>query len=393
MIWYTAEDIYYYELCRDLNKRKNGTCLNKYTENENYTELSGYKKIIISPTSKQIRKNIGKDNIAFLSPVEPPDKYSNVFVEVELENLHGALTTQELKNNISISQSLENKLALKTVMPDLTFDDLAGAYGFKEWAKTVDLFREKGNAIKPVLLVGVPGVGKSYLAACYAGEKKIPLMMLDLSVIKNSTNPSKLLHKVFHYLSEMEQEVVLLIDELEQAIHGKNTDILGTILSIFNDLNTSVGYTFKGILFATSNNISDLIQNTPQFIRHGRWNDKFFVNYPTRQEALEVMKLYRNKNKLPEDVFNHTYMTMMYSISAEHYIDVNIDEERSVYSNSEIAYLFEKIALYYNDSYRADKLIDLVETQISAVSPLQETAHVALQTLIKDAQRNKFTKV
>lgn len=392
MIWHIAEDIFYYEVCNNI---KNDIDMDFDTpiEEKWYQYFKRFDEIVILPSKKKIRKKIGTHNTIFLSNNPPPIEFKNIFVMKELANLEGALTSQEVENSVTLSESLENKLGLKSSEPELTFKNLGGSFGFKKWADFVDLSRSRGNAIKPVFLLGVPGVGKSYLAACYAGEKGIPLMQLDLSIIKEKSDPATTIEKVFQYISKMEQEVVLLIDEIEQSITDTNSDLLGSLLTIFNDLNTSAGYSFKGILFATSNNITSLVNVSPQFIRHGRWNEKFFVNYPTKPEAIEVMLLYRDKYNLDISVFDETLVDLMYIIATEIYKDFNINEKTSVYSNSEISYLFERLSLYYTPGLTRLEIETLIKEQIKAVEPLQKTAHGAIQRLLNDAKNNKFTEV
>jgi len=392
VIWHIAEDIFYYELCRNIKNNTEMVFDSPIEEKwENY--FKKFDRIVILPSKKKIRKEIGMNNTIFISNNPPPEEFKNIFITKELLNLEGALTSQEVKNSVTLSESLENKMGLKSSQPKLTFKNLGGSFGFKEWADFVDLSRSKGNSIKPVFLLGVPGVGKSYLAACYAGEKGIPLMQLDLSIIKEKRDPATTIEKVFQYISKMEQEVVLLIDEIEQSITDTNSDMLGSLLTIFNDLNTEEGYSFKGILFATSNNISSLVDKSPQFIRHGRWNEKFFVNYPTKPEAIEVMLLYRDKYELDTSIFDTNLIDLMYIIAAEEYKDYNINEKTSVYSNSEISYLFERMSLYYTEELNSCGVESLIKDQIKSVEPLQKTAHSAIQRLLNDAKNNKFTEV
>jgi hypothetical protein len=144
------------------------------------------------------------------------------------------------------------------------------------------------------------------------------------------------------------------------------------------------------MLFATSNNISEITLQAPQFLRAGRWSEKFFVNYATRSEAIDIMKLYRDTYKLDNVLFGAAMMVFMYVYSSELYKDDNIDETRSVYSNSEIKYLFEKISLYSVEIVDIKGTEDLAKAKIREVLPLQKTSHAGLHRLFNDAKNNQF---
>lgn len=398
MRYFVTEDIFYYHIAREAKEAKKDSSFEyekKYPEkyDKYQTLFSSFDTIYIMPSTEKIQTFLGKSNICILTTEQPNPKYGALFQVEELENLYDILTSQEFHAEVSEELSMERKFGLKTSKPTLNFNDLRGAFIFKEWASRLQKVKEKGYALKPVMMIGVPGVGKTYGAVCYAGEMNLPLMQLDLSLISEKSNPVTTINKLFSYLEHMNQEVVLLIDEIEQMLTAGNEAIIGALLTIFNDLNTKEGYQFKGILFATSNNISELTQKYPQFIRHGRWNEKFFVNFPTKVEALDVMDDYRKKYNLDDAYFTKSRIELIYISINKTYKDSNIKEKRSVYSNSEISYFFQRLSLYYDESMSENEKNAIIKEQIKAVEPLQKTTHAAIQKLIKDAELNKFQEI
>lgn len=382
MIWFIAEDKYYYEISKDIEAFKTDIGVNFKID-----------KIVILPTIDEIKEILLETTKSVIISNEyPPVEFSTIFIIERLQNKHGILTTQEKEFNINEAQSLYTKLGLKTIYSTYTFKDLGGAITYKDWSNRTDIAKEKGHAIKPVFLLGVPGVGKSFSVACYAGEKNIPMMELNISLIAESKTPIKLLHRVFEYLSKNNTPCVLLIDEIEQMLTNKA--MLGQLLTILNDLNTSNGYTLNGMLFATSNNISDVAYNFPQFLRHGRWSEKFFANYPTKEEAIDIIMLYARKfgidsmlgeNKEWKEI--QLFAEYVFILANQYYKSSNIDERRSVYAPSEISYLFEKLTFYKEINSK------ILTEEIEAVQPLQKTTHNAIHKLLSDAQSNAFKEM
>jgi len=367
MIWYVAEDAIYYEFAKARSDI-----------------FAKYEKVIILPTNNDVSTFYGNKNIAFLSNNYPDTELINLFVVKELENKYGMLTTQEYNENINIEESIELKLGIKTTQPKLNFSNLAGAERFKKHCYLIQDMKKKNRSIKATLLVGVPGAGKSYGVQCVAGEFKIPLSQLNLSLIGQGRNPIKQLNKIFEYFQRHNEECVLLIDEIEQMIENKS--MMGEMLTILNDLNTENGYKFDGYIFATSNNISEISLKTPQFFRHGRWGEKFFVNYPKKQEALDIMLLYRNKYYI--DFMTKEHIELIYVKINTIYKEYNINEQLCPFAGSEIDYLMEKFS--YLDDFSNIQTINQI---IEGVQPLQKTAHAGIQLLLADAKRTSFVEM
>jgi len=367
--WFLAEDKAYYEN------------LDKFKTRE-YSDVV-YDEIIVLPTHEDIKKSLLSSNrTAFLSPVLPPLEFINIVIVKKLKNLKGVLTTQEESVGVTIPESLESKLGLKTIEPKLTFENLGGAKMFKDWSARVDIAKEKGILPKPVFFLGVPGVGKTFSVQCYAGEKKLPMMELNIELILEKPNPISVINSIFEYFDDTGIECILLMDEIEQMLQSKA--MLGQLLTILSNLNTPEGYRLNGVLFATSNNVKDLVYNFPQFFRHGRWSEKFFNNYPSKEEALAVMKLYASKFKVNID---DSMIEKAYILANQYYKKYNLEEKRSVYAQSEIAYLFEKLTAYLKID---DKIL---MDEIAMVDPLQVTAQQAIQKLIADSRSNKFKEM
>lgn len=143
-------------------------------------------------------------------------------------------------------------------------------------------------APKGLLLVGVPGCGKSLTAKAIATAWEMPLLRLDLGGLRSK------------YVGESEGNIrralrtaesvapcVLWLDEIEKAITtgpagdgGVSADALGTILTWLQERAGSV------FCVATSNDVSGL---PPELLRKGRFDDIFWVDLPTHDERAAVL--------------------------------------------------------------------------------------------------------
>lgn len=142
MIWFIAEDRYWYQHKIDIKQ--------EYKLDE----------IMIMPDKEIIISKLEMDQkFGVISPVEPSKEFGDMFVIKELKNKHGVLSSQENDIGISEREALMRKLGLNIVYPNVTFENIGGADALKEWARDADRAMKRGYFIKPVFLLGIPGVG------------------------------------------------------------------------------------------------------------------------------------------------------------------------------------------------------------------------------------------
>jgi len=176
--------------------------------------------------------------------------------------------------------------------------DVADLRGFKGWlAQRTAVVRDPVRARqmglpfpKGVLLMGVPGCGKSLSAKATASEWQMPLLRLDPSVLYNKYigETEKNFRRAMRTAERM-SPVVLWIDEIEKAFSaGGETDggvsqrLLGSFLSWLQERQGDV------FVIATANDVQRL---PPELVRKGRFDELFFVDLPegdTRREIFEI---------------------------------------------------------------------------------------------------------
>lgn len=180
-----------------------------------------------------------------------------------------------------------------------TLADIAGLEKLKAWLRRrkavfSDPTRAKEfglSAPRGILLLGVPGCGKSLCAKAVASEYALPLIRLD---------PARLYAK---YVGETEQNlrlatksaeamapIVLWIDEIEKGLGpteggdaGVSQRVFGTFLSWLQDKPDGV------FVVATANDITRL---PPELLRKGRFDEIFFVDLPRRDVRRDILAMH-----------------------------------------------------------------------------------------------------
>lgn len=149
-----------------------------------------------------------------------------------------------------------------------------------------------------VLLVGVPGCGKSLSAKTIAHSWQLPLYRLDLANIHGMyVGQSESRLKEALGTADRVAPCVLWIDEIEKGLAGAgsandggaSTRLLGHFLFWLQESRQRV------FVVATANDISAL---PPELFRRGRFDELFFVDLPTPQERREIIELYIERYRL-----------------------------------------------------------------------------------------------
>jgi SpoVK/Ycf46/Vps4 family AAA+-type ATPase len=158
-------------------------------------------------------------------------------------------------------------------------------------------YNEKMSMPKGILLVGPPGCGKSETSKAIADILKIPLLSLDMgSLMSKWSGEQEHNFENAIALAEAAQPCVLRIDELEKAFSGTgntpNSDqsgvrVLGFFLTWMQERTSITGSKSLVYLVATANNLDEL---RPEFLRKGRWDEIFYLIYPTYEGMAKIIQ-------------------------------------------------------------------------------------------------------
>ena len=172
--------------------------------------------------------------------------------------------------------------------------------GFSQAARALNLSPPRG-----ILIVGVPGCGKSLAAKVIAREWKLPLIKLDSGRLfdKYIGESEKNFRKAIA-LAESMAPVVFWIDEIEKAIvttgsgeadAGLSRRLFGAFLTWLQEKRQEV------FVFATANDLSIL---PPELLRKGRFDEIFFVDLPNPDEREAIWTIHLGLRKQEVQKFN-----------------------------------------------------------------------------------------
>ncbi len=183
------------------------------------------------------------------------------------------------------------------------FNSLGGLASLKAFCKRSLLQPSRDNVLKHprgVLLLGVPGTGKSAFAKSLGKETGRPTISLDVGALLGSLvgQSEQNIRQALRIVDAM-APAICFIDECEKALSGVassgQTDsgvsarLFGSLLTWMNDHTSDV------YLVATCNDISKL---PPEFSRAERFDGIFFLNLPGRVEKDAIWKLYLDQFQL-----------------------------------------------------------------------------------------------
>jgi len=185
-----------------------------------------------------------------------------------------------------------------------TFADLGGLDALKDFARRALGGSRRGSVrARGVLLLGVPGVGKSAFAKALGNEIRRPTLVLDVGALMGSlVGQTEERTRQALRIADAMAPCVLFVDEIEKALSGSQSSgqtdsgvsarLLGTLLSWLNDHESDV------FVVATANDVSKL---PPELTRAERFDGVFFLDLPGRQEKDAIWRQYVAKFGLNPD--------------------------------------------------------------------------------------------
>lgn len=189
---------------------------------------------------------------------------------------------------------------IEVVDTDVCFDDIGGLDNLRaELQRKSTIYHHLREAIesrialpKGILIIGMPGCGKSMIAKAVAEKFGVSLLRLDISrlmgqyVGQSETNLRRALAT-----AEAAHPCVLWIDEIEKAFAGSGGGsggggedmlvmrLMGHFLTWMQERKTPV------YIVATANDVM-----RPEFMRKGRFDEVYFVNFPTANERADILE-------------------------------------------------------------------------------------------------------
>ena len=299
-------------------------------------------------------------NLQGLALAEAEKLLTRVIVE------DGRLDARDIRLIADAKKELVERDGLLEYCPaEESLDDIADLVRLKEWLEKRRLFMEDPQRAaefglefpRGVLLVGVPGCGKSLCAKAVAAAWALPLVRLD---------PGALYDK---YIGETEQNfrkamgsadrlapLVLWIDEIEKAFAagggdedgGTSQRVLGTFLSWLQERRGDV------FVVATANDVQRL---PAELLRKGRFDETFFVDLPDEASRAAILRIHLARRKQAPEGFDLTLLA----------------HESTGYSGAELEQVVVS-ALYTAFSGSVPLSDELVLAELRQMPPIASTA-------------------
>jgi len=239
-----------------------------------------------------------------LTVMEAEKAFSLAYIE------SGQLTAAEIPLVIKEKENVIRKSGfLEYYHPKENMGDVGGLENLKSWLKKrgrgfdADAVKYGLTNPKGILLLGVPGTGKSLVAKAIGNLWNFPLLRLDMGKIFGGiVGQSEGNIRGALSIAEAIAPSILWIDEIEKATSGMgssgSTDggttsrVLGTFLTWMQERTKPV------FVVATANNMSEL---PPELLRKGRVDEIFFVDLPAQKEREEIIAIHlRRRNRDPK---------------------------------------------------------------------------------------------
>jgi len=176
--------------------------------------------------------------------------------------------------------------------------EVGGLDGLKSWLlerrKLFELRESLNTEIVPkgLLLMGIPGCGKSLAVKAIASYFRLPLYRVDMIEIFSGRHgrPEAAFVAACKQMEDL-VPAVLWFDEIEMGITSTNAG--GEQGRIFAFFLTWMQEKARGLFVAATANRIDLLP--AEMIRKGRFDEVFFVDLPLEEERLEIFRIHLHR--------------------------------------------------------------------------------------------------
>jgi len=270
-------------------------------------------------------------------------------------------------------QVIKKSGLLEYFHPKVGLDDLGGLKNLKQWLDRrkyayTDDAREFGLEYpKGIMMLGLPGTGKSLAAKAVSSNWQLPLLRLDMGkVFGGIVGQSEENIRNALQLAETISPCILWIDEIEKGLSGlqgsggsdggTTARVLGTFLTWMQEKTSPV------FVLATANHIEML---PPELLRKGRVDEIFFVDLPVLEERIEILTIHLKKRNDRHEMFTEDELLELAKLS-QGFTGAELEEA-------------VKEALFMAFSASRDIDAKFIKKAIESTSPLSVTMHETIR--------------
>lgn len=207
--------------------------------------------------------------------------------------------------------SVKKNGILEIIKPTITFDDIGGLDNVKDIIRrTVKIWQNKEYSekmgIKPIrriLMIGIPGTGKSAICQATANELGLDLARTGISQVMNSFigQSEKNMRTVFSQIKAM-SPLCVWIDEFGRDLSGGSSSSHvdgGTTDRVHGEFLTGLQELPENTFLMCAANSLDALR--PEMLRADRFDKILFVGLPSHGERKHIFNIYLSKIETNHD--------------------------------------------------------------------------------------------
>lgn len=297
-------DLTYADDAQKTSKKEEGEALSQSLSNFGVTAAE------LSMVSIDIKNETGIGYwLLNISPILLPIIFIFVFIWFITRQVRGAGIQA-----LTFGQSKARMIDPNDTAQRVTFKDVAGAKEAKEelseivdFLKSPKKFLDIGARIpKGVLLMGMPGTGKTYLARAVAGEAGVPFFSISGSeFVEMFVGVGASRVRDLFLMAKKTAPAIIFVDEIDAVgrirgvgAGGGNDEREQTLNQILVEMD---GFepNEKVIVMAATNR-PDVLD--PALLRPGRFDRRVTLDLPDRHDREEILKVHSTKKPFAEDV-------------------------------------------------------------------------------------------
>lgn len=234
------------------------------------------------------------------------------------------LTEEQMVTAISHSLSIKKKICIDFLLEEKrsiinkndileywicndNLDSVGGFGNLKKWLNVRKVVMKSNNASKfgakspkGIMLIGVQGSGKTFIAKSIANSFNMGLIKLEMGkVFAGVVGESE--KRMRQALRQIEAAGgVVVIDEIDKGLSGAGSSDRtdgGTTSRVIGSLLTWLQEDHPGVfLVATANDISRINANHPELLRKGRFDEIWFSDLPNHEERKDIFTIHLKKH-------------------------------------------------------------------------------------------------
>lgn len=240
---------------------------------------------------------------------------------------HGSLVEEMLDSLEEEKATIIRKSEVLSYVPKelIASEKEIGGYG-----ELLDFVRERAVAYSPeasaagldrpkgIVLLGVPGTGKSMVGKAIARMLGLPLAIFDFaSVFASLVGDSERRMRTALRTVEALEGCVLLLDEADKALGGahESSGDSGVTRRVFGQLLTWLAEkNDRTFVVATLNRIDGL---PPELLRKGRFDEVFYTDIPDRPERQQILAIHLCKRGIDPTRYSEAEWEMLLDITKD----------------------------------------------------------------------------